>query len=55
MTRGQRGGGNGGKGFTGTIIKDTWRKPRGRMEAREGGVFGWAVGDWCGGSADNCN
>ena len=29
MTRGQRGGGNGGKGFTGTIIKDTWTITRG--------------------------
>ena len=22
-------------------IKDTWTKPRGRVEAREGGGFGW--------------
>ena len=30
-----------GEGFTGTTIKDTWTKPRGRVEAREGGGFGW--------------
>ena len=29
-----------GEGFSGTI-KDTWTKPRGRMEAGEGGGFGW--------------
>ena len=28
-----------GEGFSGTI-KDTWTKPRGREEAREGGGFG---------------
>ena len=39
----QRGGGKGqwGEGFSGTTIKDTWTKPRGRMEAGEGGGFGW--------------
>ena len=39
----QRGGGRGqwGEGFSGTTIKDTWTKPRGRVEAREGGGFGW--------------
>ena len=26
-----------GAGFSGTCIKDTWTKPRGRVEAREGG------------------
>ena len=25
--------------FSGTTIKDTWTKPRGRMEAREGDGF----------------
>ena len=30
-----------GEGFSGTTVKDTWTKPRGRVEAREGGVFGW--------------
>ena len=33
--------------FSGTTIKDTWRKPRGRVEAREGGGFGWGGGS-CG-------
>ena len=27
--------------YPGTTIKDTWMKPRGRVEAREGGGFGW--------------
>ena len=40
-------------GFSGTTIKDTWTKPRGRVEAREGGGFGWG-GGW-GGNADNCD
>ena len=30
-----------GEGFSGTSIKDTWTKPRGRMEAGEGGRCGW--------------
>ena len=30
--------------FPGTTVKDTWRKPRGRVEAREGGGFGWGGG-----------
>ena len=36
MGRGQR-----GEGFSGTTITDTWTKPRGRVEAGEGGGFGW--------------
>ena len=28
--------------FSGTPIKDTWTKPRGRVEAREEGGFGWS-------------
>ena len=32
------------EGFSGTTIKDTWTKPRGRVEAREGGGFGWGGG-----------
>ena len=38
------GRGQWGEGFTETTIKDTWTKPRGRMEARDGGGFGWGVG-----------
>ena len=30
-----------GEGFTGTNIKDTWTKPRGRVEAGEEEGFGW--------------
>ena len=26
--------------FSGTTMKDPWTKPRGRVEAREGGGFG---------------
>ena len=33
-----------GEGFSGTTIKDTWTKPRGRVETREGGGFGWGGG-----------
>ena len=34
-----------GEGFPGTTIKDTWTKPMGRVEAREGGEFGWGRGE----------
>ena len=40
--------------FSGTI-KDTWTKPRERVEAKEGDGFGWGWGEWCGENADNCN
>ena len=39
----------------GTTIKDTWTKPRGRVEAREGGGFGWGGVEGWGENADNCN
>ena len=29
-----------GEAFSGTTIKDTWTKPMGKVEAREGGGFG---------------
>ena len=35
------GRGQWGEGITGTTIKDTWTKSRGRVEAGEGGGFGW--------------
>ena len=41
--------------FSGTTIKDTRTKPRGRVEAREGGGFGWGVGEWWGENADKYN
>ena len=43
------------EGFSGTPIKYTWAKPRGREEVREGGGFGWYGGEWWGENADNCN
>ena len=43
------------EGFSGTTIKDTWTKLRGRVEAREGGGFGWGGGQWWGENADNSN
>ena len=30
-----------GRGDTGTTIKDTWTKSRGRVKVGEGGGFGW--------------
>ena len=52
----QRGGGgdSGGEGFSGTTIKDTWTKPRWRVEAMEGGGFGWGWGKVWGENSDNC-
>ena len=49
------GWGQWGEGFSGTTIKDTRTKPRGREEAREGGGFGWDWGKQWGENADNCN
>ena len=36
-------------------IKDTWMKPRGRVEAGEGGGFGWGGIEGWGENADKCN
>ena len=44
-----------GEGFSGTTIKDSWTKPRGRVEAREGDGFGWGGVEGWGENADNCN
>ena len=49
------GRGQWGEGFSGTTIKDTWTKPRGRVEAGEGGGFGWGGVEGGGENADNCN
>ena len=35
--------------------KDTWTKPRGRVEVGEGGGFGWGGVEGWGENADNCN
>ena len=44
-----------GKGFSGTTVKDTWTKPKGRVEAGEGGGFGWDEVERWGGNEANCN
>ena len=49
------GRGSWGKGFSGTTIKDTWTKPRGRRVAGEGGEFGWGGVEGWGENADSCN
>ena len=41
--------------ISGTTIKDTWTKPRQRVEAAEGGGFGWGRGGGWGENADNSN
>ena len=44
-----------GEGFSGITIKDTWTKPRGRVEAGERGEFDWGGVEGWGENADNCN
>ena len=44
-----------GRGITGTTIKDTWTKSRGKVEVGEGGGFGWGGVEGWGEKADNCN
>ena len=44
-----------GKGFSGTTIKDTWTKPRGRVEAGKECGFGWGGVEGWGENAYNCN
>ena len=34
-----------GRRFSGITPKDTWTKPRGRVEAREGGGLSWLAGE----------
>ena len=40
---------------TGTTIKDTWTKPRGRVEMGDGGGLGWGGVEGQGEKAYNCN
>ena len=49
------GRGQWGEGFTGTTIKDTWTKSRGRVEVGEGGGFSWGGVEGWGENAHNCN
>ena len=44
-----------GEGFSGTTIKDTWTKPRGRVEEGEKGGFVWGGVGGRGENTDNCN
>ena len=50
-----RGWGQWVEGITRTTIKDTWTKPRGRVEAGEGGEFGWGGVEGRGEKAYNYN
>ena len=40
---------------SGTTIKDTWTKSKGRVEVGEGGVFSWDGVEGWGEKAHNCN
>ena len=53
MGRGKWGGDNEERGLQ--ELKDTWTKPRVRVEAGEGGEFGWGGVTGWGENADNCN
>ena len=44
-----------GRRFSGTAIKDTCTKPIARVEAGEGGGFGWGGVERWGENADNCS
>ena len=44
-----------GEGITGATIKDTWTKPRKRVEAGDGGGFVWGGLEGRGVNVDNCN
>ena len=44
-----------GRRDIGPTIKATWTKSRGRVEAGEGGGFGWGGVEGWGENADNCN
>ena len=49
------GRGQWGEEFTGTTIKDTWTKSRGRVEVEEGGGFSWGGVEVWVENADNYN
>ena len=44
-----------GEGFSGTTINVAWTKPRGRVEAGEGGRLGWGGVEGWGEDGDKCN
>ena len=41
--------------ITGTTIKDTWTKSRGKAEVGKGGGFSWGGVEVWGEKANNCN
>ena len=49
------GRGQWGEGFTGSTIKNTQTKSRGRVEVGEGGGTGWGEVEGWAENADNCN
>ena len=49
------GRGEWGEGFTGATVKGTWTKSRERVEAGEGGGFGWGRVEGWGENAGNYN
>ena len=55
IARGEGMKGQWGEGFSGTTIKDSWTKPKGRVKAGEGGGFEWGGVEGWGEDADNCN
>ena len=54
IARGEREGIVGRRIFR-NYYKDTWTKPRGRVEAGEGGEFSWGWVEGWGDNADNYN
>ena len=56
IARGEWGGDSGERGLiTGTTIKSTWTKSRGRVELVQGGGLGWGGVEGWGEKAYNCN
>ena len=48
-------GGDSEEGITGTSIKDTWTKSRGREDVGKGRGFGWGGVEGWGDKPHNCN
>ena len=55
MDRRGVGRGQWAEGITGTTVKDTWTKSRGRVEVGEGGGFSRGEVEGWGEKAHNCN
>ena len=54
-SQGAVGRGQWDEGITGTTIKDTWTKSRGRVDVGEEGGFSWGGVEGWGERAYNCN